>query len=283
LSHSKFATEVSDDELRNACVRIYNDAMAEVQQESGGRLLPMALLPVWDERAMAIESERCVEELGLRGFVVSDKPEYLGLPGFRSDYWDPIFGICSETETPLNFHVGGDPSASPMFSFAWDDYGLETKTAIWTCMFAMANARTIANFCYSGIFDKYPGLKLVSVESGLGWIPYLLEAMEFQLDEMMPNEGKALQRRPREYFNDHFFTSFWFEEHGPRLPVLEAVGVNNVMLETDYPHPTCLYPHHEHVAAIVNEWTPEVARRVLQDNAAELYKVELPAPAVGAV
>jgi hypothetical protein len=103
--------------------------------------------------------------------------------------------------------------------------------------------------------------------------------MEFQFDEMMPNEGKALERRPREYFNDHFFTSFWFEDLGPTMPVLEAVGVNNVMLETDFPHPTCLYPHHDHLARLAEGWPADVARRILQDNAAELYKIELPVAA----
>lgn len=275
LSSSKYVTDVGDKQLGLACVKIYNEAMAEVQAESGDRVLPMALLPVWDREEMLREAERCVG-LGMRGFVISDKPEFQGLPGFRTDHWAPVLEFCSETETSLNFHIGGDPSTSPLLQFPWSDFGPETQVAIWTCMFSMSNARTIANWCYSGLLDKYRGLKLVSVESGMGWIPYLLEAMEYQFDEMMPNEGKRLERRPKEYFRDHFYATFWFEDFGPS--VVEQVGVNNCLVETDFPHPTCLFPHQEHIAAVARKWSPEVARRVLQDNGAELYKVRLPTP-----
>ncbi len=274
ISSSVLVTKVQDNELRKACVEIYNDAAAEMQQESRGRLVPMGLLPMWDMDAMAAEAQRCVEDLGLKGFTVADKPEFIGLPSFLDPHWAPVLEICNTAKASLNFHIGGDPSSSPLLQFPWDDYGPETKVAIWTCLFSMSNARTIANWCYSGLLDKYRDLKLVSVESGIGWLPYLLEAMEYQLDEMMPNEGKKLERRPKEYFRDHFYSTFWFEDFGPRQ--VEAIGPDNVMIETDFPHPTCLFPHQEHLSDVARSWSPETRSKVLQDNAAELYRIELP-------
>jgi predicted TIM-barrel fold metal-dependent hydrolase len=274
ISSSVLVTKVQDNDLRKLCVELYNDAAAEVQRDSGGRLVPMGLLPMWDMKAMADEAQRCIEDLGLRGFTVADKPEFIGLPSFLDPHWGPFLEICNTAKASLNFHIGGDPSASPLLQFPWDDYGPETKVAIWTCLFSMSNARTIANWCYSGLLDKYRDLKLVSVESGIGWIPYLLEAMEYQLDEMMPNEGQKLQRRPKEYFRDHFYTTFWFESFGPSH--VEAIGPDNVMIETDFPHPTCLFPHHDHLTEVAKGWSEETRRKVLQDNAAQLYRIELP-------
>jgi len=141
----------------------------------------------------------------------------------------------------------------------------------------MSNVRIIANLCMSDLFDRYPNLKIVSAESGLGWIPFLLEALEFELDEvvMASDERNYQQRRPTEYFRDHLYVTFWFERHAP-MTSIEAVGVENVLIETDVPHPTCLYPGaREHFAEVLSGWSPYIRRRVLQDNAAELYKIPL--------
>jgi hypothetical protein len=69
---------------------------------------------------------------------------------------------------------------------------------------------------------------------------------------------------------------FWFEKSGP-AKLLEDVGINNVLIETDIPHPTCLYPNpREHLSRVLAEVDPHVVKRILQDNAAELYKIAIP-------
>src|SRR3546814_3415018 len=84
----------------------------------------------------------------------------------------------------------------------------------------------MGNFIVSGLFDKYPRMKMVSVESGIGWIPFMLEALEYQVDEMMPD--KKLARRPTEYFRDQMYASFWFEkrseEHTSELQSLMRIS-----------------------------------------------------------
>jgi uncharacterized protein len=101
--------------------------------------------------------------------------------------------------------------------------------------------------------------------------------LEFQLDEMVtdPTEAALQERRPTEYFRDHIYVMFWFERLGPSK-MLEHVGVNNVLVETDVPHPTCLYPGaREHFASVMADVDPAIRKRVLQDNAAELYRLDL--------
>jgi len=143
----------------------------------------------------------------------------------------------------------------------------------------MSNVRIIVNLCMSDLFDRYPKLRVVSAESGIGWIPFVLEAMEYQLDEVVsePDEVNFQQRRPTEYFRDHISVMFWFEQSAPEKLIAD-VGVNNVLVETDIPHPTCLYPNpRQHFARVLADLEPSTRRRVLQDNAAELYGISIPA------
>jgi predicted TIM-barrel fold metal-dependent hydrolase len=191
----KFMT-VADPELRLACVKAYNDAVAEMQRESGGRVLPQALMPIWDRAETLRELRRVKEDLKLTGVTIGDKPEQFGIPGYLNEHWAPFWEYCSANRFPINFHIGGAVGVDA-FQAPWSDYGFERNTAIAATLFYMSNAATLANFLMSGLFDTYPGLKMVSVESGLGWVPFVLEALEYQLDEMIPTECKHLQRRPK--------------------------------------------------------------------------------------
>src|SRR3546814_14260174 len=78
-------------------------------------------------------------------------------------------------------------------------------------MFSIGNAATLGNWIVSGRLDRHPKLKLGLIESGMGWVPFALEALEHQFDEMLPVKSKILQRRPWEYFRDHFWVTYWFE------------------------------------------------------------------------
>jgi predicted TIM-barrel fold metal-dependent hydrolase len=133
----------------------------------------------------------------------------------------------------------------------------------------------------SGMFDRYSNLRIVSAESGIGWIPFILESLEYQLDEMVtdPAERAVQQRRPSEYFRDHISVTFWFERVGPSK-LIPDVGADNVMIETDVPHPTCLYPGaREHFAAVLADLDPLTRRKILQDNAVRVYNLPFQADA----
>ena len=160
---------------------------------------------------------------------------------------------------------------------SWRSFGAQRRMAVVSTQMYMSNVRIIVNLCMSNLFDRYPKLKVVSAESGIGWVPFILEAMEYQFDEMITTaeELSATKRRPIEYFRDHMYVMFWFEQVAA-IKLIEDVGVNNVLVETDMPHPTCLYPGaREHFARVTAGLSPEVRRRIMQDNAAELYHINL--------
>ena len=99
---------VSDVALRMLCVEIFNDASAELQAESGNRLLPMAILPAWDIDACVREVERA-HRLGLRGVNLTSDPQDLGAPDLANRAWDPVWEACSTFALPGALPHRGEP------------------------------------------------------------------------------------------------------------------------------------------------------------------------------
>ena len=271
----KFA-EVADPELRRMCVTIYNDAMVEIQEESGGRLLPMALMPWWDAEASADEVRRTAAD-GLRGVNICSDPQVRGAPELWQPEWAPFWEACTEHGQSVNFHIGASESSMSWYgSSPWPGLDGERKLAIGSAMMYLSNARIVANLIFSGVLERYPAVKFVSVESGIGWIPFFLESLDYQMYESSPSVVEELSMLPSEYFRRQVYGCFWFE-HRMLAPVIDALGVSQVLFETDFPHPTCLYPDPIASAAVALEGLgDDVTRAVLQDNAAALYKVALP-------
>jgi predicted TIM-barrel fold metal-dependent hydrolase len=138
-------------------------------------------------------------------------------------------------------------------------------------MSQMGNMVCLINLIFSGLLDRYPKIKFVSVESGVGWLPFMLESLDYQYDE---NGVDDLKLRPSEYFRRQIYGSYWFEED-PRHAV-EKLGEDNLMFETDFPHATCLYPGvREKIAASVGGLEPRVQRKLLFENAARVYQLPL--------
>jgi predicted TIM-barrel fold metal-dependent hydrolase len=288
---------IEDPELRIAILQIYNDFLVDIQTESNGRLLPQALLPIWDMDLTVAEIKRLADR-GIRGFTLSDKPEMVGLPELWEDYWTPMWTLMNDEELVVNFHIGAgsrreeveairnprnQPRSSQRLSSSavsptWAEFTHQRRLATYSAQMYMSNVRIIVNLCMSNLFDRFPQLKVVSAESGIGWIPFMLESLEYQFDEMITEEPELrhAKRRPAEYFRDHIYVMFWFEKSGPEK-LIEDIGVGNVLVETDVPHPTCLYPNpKEHFLRVLSGLDENARRRVLQDNAAELYRIPLP-------
>lgn len=262
---------LGDNDLAITIIQVYNDASAEIQEESGQRIFNMAHLPFWDKDAMMAEAKRC-HDMGLKGFVLPDTPERVGVPSFMHDHWTPFLELCEATGLPLNFHLNAaiDPN-----TLTWEGFAFEQTLSVVATMFSIGNAATLGNWMVSGRLDQHPKLKIGLIESGAGWVPFAVEALEHQFDEMLPRFSKTLTRRPWQYFRDHFMCSFWFESVAPKL-LLETIGEDNIMFETDFPHPTSLYPGvQEHLKDVLGGHSPAVRKKVLQDNPVRLYNLPI--------
>ena len=266
---------IEDKTLVRLCVEVYNDALAEVQAESGNRLLPMPIMPAWDIAACVREAQRCAD-MGYRGANMTADPQDSGSPDLGDTAWDPFWEVCAGLNLPVHFHIGASQTSLTYFGTTyWPSQDNYVKPAIGGASLFQNNSRLLLNSAYSGMFDRHPNLKMVSVESGIGWVPFMLEAMDYELEENAPKWFDKLRKRPSEYFRDNWYATFWFETgRGDLQHLIDAVGEDNVMFETDFPHPTCLHPD---PVGVMRERTaslrPETRRKVMGENAATLYRI----------
>ena len=221
------------------------------------------------------ETQRCAG-LGLRGINMTSDPQDLGSPDLANRAWDPLWEVCADLDMPVHFHIGSSNTAMDFYgNYFWASQDEYVKPAIGGAMLFLNSARVVINTVFAGIFDRFPTLQMVAVESGVGWIPFILETMNYELLENAPKHAAELSKLPSEYFRSNWYATFWFEEHqGDVQGLLDKVGEDRVLFETDFPHPTCLYPSPlETVADKMSALRPETRRRVMGENAARLYRL----------
>ena len=182
---------VQDVALRTLCLEIFNDASAEIQAESGNRLLPMAILPAWDIDACVREVQRakasgCAASTSRPTRRTSARPTSRAARGTRCGT------RAARCELPVHFHIGASLTTMNYFgTYPWESHDDDTKLAIGGTLLFIGNARVVVNIICSGMLDRYPELKIVSVESGTGWIPFILEALDYEMDENAPQAEGA--------------------------------------------------------------------------------------------
>jgi uncharacterized protein len=267
--------DVKDPVLRNLCVEIFNDSRAEIQSSTNNRLLPMPILPSWDIDACVREAQR-LSDMGLRGVNMTSDPQDLGSPDLANRAWDPLWEVCADLELPVHFHIGSSLTAMNFFGqYFWESQHEYVKPAIGGAMLFIGNARVVINTIFAGVFDRHPKLKMVSVESGIGWVPFILETMDWELPENAPVQAAELDRAPSEYFKTNWYATMWFETgRGHLQELVDKVGEDNIMFETDFPHPTSLWPKPlEHVHDAMATLRPETRRKILAENGNKLYRL----------
>jgi predicted TIM-barrel fold metal-dependent hydrolase len=273
LGGQSLAEAVQDDALRTLCVEIFNDANAELQSGSSDRLLPMAILPAWSVDACVREAQRA-GALGLRGVNLTSDPQDVGGPDLADRAWDPLWEVCSDAQLPVHFHIGASLTTMNYFgTYPWPSHDDDTKLAIGGTLLFIGNARVVVNIICSGMLDRFPELKIVSVESGTGWIPFILEALDYEMAENAPQLRERLSLSPTEFFQRQIYATTWFERTN-LAQLVATVGEDNIMFETDFPHPTCLYPDPLATAAAnLGDLDPAVQRKILGDNGVKLYRL----------
>jgi predicted TIM-barrel fold metal-dependent hydrolase len=260
-----------DPELRLLATQLYNDAMAEMQAESGNRIFPMALLPWWDLQQTLAETRRC-HKMGLRGVNTNSDPQTHQLPDLSDPHWHPLWETCIELGLPVNFHIGASESSMAWFSSGvWPSHDFTNQLAFGGTMTFLSNARVLVNIILSRFLERFPALKIVSVESGIGYLPFLLECTEYQMREF----GIKYSVRPIDLFRRQIYACSWFEKKD-FVTSARSLGIDNVMFETDFPHPTCLYPDAlEYLSAPASELSHDERRKVFGGNAARVYNIAI--------
>ena len=280
--------EASDREFGFVCLQAYNDWMIDEWCASApGRYIPLTLIPMWDPTLAAKEMERCAAK-GATAFCFSENPAPLGLPTIHDPdgFWDPVMAAANDLEMVVCMHVGSSstlPAISPdapfMANLAWG---------------ASRTSGAMLAWLFSGMFQRYPNLKIALSEGEVGWIPYFLERAEQVLNKQRYWVQRGVQftghattdvdldsMNVRDLFRDHVFGCFIDDAHG--IASIDEIGENNIMCETDYPHSDSTWPDSIGVVQrLIKDLPEEQQYKVLRGNAERLYRftpATPPAPA----
>ena len=260
--------EASDRELAEACVYAYNDWMVEEWcGESDGHLVPLIIVPLWDPQLAAAEVRRNAER-GVHAVCFSEIPPHLGLPSVHTDHWDPFFAACAETQTVVCMHIG---SSSKMPSTSGD-----APPAVQATLSFNNAMGSLTDFLFSGVLVRFPELKLAYSEGQIGWIPYIIERADDVWQEHRAWGGVAdiVPEPPSTYYYRQVYGCFFRDQHG--LDSLDAVGVDNITFETDYPHTDTTWPNSKAVAEkMMGDLPADVQYKILRGNAIEMLSLDI--------
>jgi predicted TIM-barrel fold metal-dependent hydrolase len=259
--------EANDKDVAMACVVAYNDWMVEEWcGDSGGRLIPLAIVPLWDVEACAAEVRRNAAR-GVHAVCFSEIPPHLGLPSIHSGAWDPFLATCAETGTVVCMHIG---SSSKMPATSSD-----APPAVQATL-SFGNAMSsMSDFLFSGVLVRYPDLRLAYSEGQIGWIPYILERANDVWQEHRAWGGvrDRVPEPPSTYYYRQIFGCFFRDQHG--LKSLDEVGVDNITFETDYPHTDSTWPHTKEVAEkMFSGLDDETIYKICRGNAIRMLRLQ---------
>jgi len=272
--------QLGDPELMLACVEAYNDWQTDWASADPRRLLPITSIPFWDIDAAVKEVRRCADK-GHRGILFTGEPQAFGQPFMGERHWDPLWETAVELNLPLSFHIGSGDMEDGLGREKVAAYGRMSTFTSGSVNVFLKNGFQMSELLLSGIFVRHPDVQFVSVESGVGWIPFTLEALDYQFQgNRVFDEHPEFDRLPSEYFKTNVHACYWFEQVAPRR-LIDKVGADRIMFETDFPHPTSLYGGDVHTAIAngLGDSDEETRRKILWGNGQKLYKVTEPTPA----
>jgi predicted TIM-barrel fold metal-dependent hydrolase len=250
---------------------VYNDWILEWDRMAPGRFIPHACIPYWDMSSAIKEIERCAE-LGHKGFVMTGSPDLHGQPFMADSYWNPMWAALQASGAPVSFHAagGGETGEYLRSRLAVEGYNCNlvrsTTTAFLRC------GVTVADLLMSGVLARFPQLCFVIVESGVGWIPFLLETLDAHARRYpIAEERPEMTELPSYYFHRQVYSNVWYEKL--TQSTIDAIGADNLMFETDYPHNTCLLGSEIDASIIQNlsAINSEAREKILWGNAERLF------------
>jgi predicted TIM-barrel fold metal-dependent hydrolase len=261
-----------DPELGFAVFQAYNDWHLEEWAGTYPERIISCQLPWLADPQRGADEVRRNAERGFKAVTFSENPEKLGYPSVHTTHWDPLFRACEETETPICLHIGSSSTTVTSSSDApFDCVGF---------LFYVNAIVTATDWLYAKIPVRFPNLKIVLSEGGIGWLPGFLDRLDHSARYQDYTDTWAGVQTP---MTELFLNSFHFctIEDPTSFAVLDRIGVDRVMVEVDYPHVDSTWPNVQPILATqLAGLSDETIRKVTYQNAAKLFKHPVPESAL---
>jgi predicted TIM-barrel fold metal-dependent hydrolase len=262
-----------DRALQLACVRAYNEWLLEFCAHAPGRLFGHAVIPATGTADAVAELEWALRA-GYRGVLVSTFPSGAVEP---SPGDDPFWARAQEAGVPVALHIGSFHADGPVARRRFDPLAVLPRAA--TSKSGANTVPLVARMLFSGLFERFPILRVLLVEANIGWIPAMLE----QTDDMFlryrwfTDTVAKLPTMPSRAFHRCFWATFMIDTVG--IELRHRLNVDHLMWSTDYPHTGTDWPNSRLTIERVFRGVPrDEVRRMLHDNARTLYRLdEIPA------
>jgi predicted TIM-barrel fold metal-dependent hydrolase len=264
----RYQLGVSDPELARAVVRAANDWQLDVWAGTyPGRIIPLQLPWLLDPEEGAAEI-RANAARGFHAVTFPELPERLGLPSLHTGHWDPFLAACAETDTVVCLHVGSSSSAPATSSGAPSD-------TIGVLFFGWAMFAAV-DWLYSKVALRFPDLKLCLSEGGIGWVAGLLDRLDHVgRYQAIFGTWEGIDLTPRELMQ----RNFWFctIDDIAGLEQRHRIGVDHLLLESDYPHQDGTWPDTQEIVwSQIGGFPGDEIERLAWRNASELFRHPVP-------
>ena len=253
---------LDDPEAAVEVMRIYNEWLADFCHTHPDRYAGLASIPNQPVEAAVEEVTRILKRGGVRGLDVANSPD---MPPLWDPQWAPLWDVVNEARLPVHFHtIGGQ---RPDFTKLPPLLG-RVAHAVHITGFQIHMATILMSLIFGGVLERYPALRVVIGESGIGWIPYILERMDAEWEDQF--KDLALSLRPSEYWRRQCKATYQTDRVGIKL--LDEIGIDNVMWGSDFPHPDGVWPDsREVIQRELGHLPADVRRKVVCENAGRFY------------
>jgi predicted TIM-barrel fold metal-dependent hydrolase len=247
-----------------AVTRAYNDWLYHFCKQNPARLKFVALLAPQDPQAAGAELTRAVKE---RGAVAGVLPTYLPqLPDFGDAFYDPIYAAAEGLGVGIGFHTG--TSADSLGGQRFRKF-LSAHTIDHPAEQMMAMIATIVG----GVFERFPKLSIAYLESGIGWVPYMMDRLDEEVEKRGADEAPYLTKLPSEYVKSGRIY-FGVECEEKTIPDAMRWGLEDTVLySSDYPHWDGDWPRTVKGVRKRTDLSDDIKKKMMHDNVARFYRL----------
>jgi len=253
---------LNDPEAAVELVQIYNEWLAGFCNTHPDRYAGLACIPNTPIEAAVEEMRRVIKRGGVRGLEIAHSYD---ITPFWDPQWNPVWEVANEVALPLHFHTAGErrPDLAKL-----PPQLARVEHAVHISGFQLYMATTLISVIFAGVLERYRNVKIVIGESGIGWIPYVLDRMDAEWEDQFKDIG--LTMRPSEYWRRQCRATYQSDRIGIKL--LDDIGYDTIMWGSDFPHPDGVWPDSsEFIERELGHLPAEVRHKIVCENAGKLY------------